>query len=134
MRVVLDTNILVSALLWRGAPYRCLLATQAGLAELVISRPVLEEFRSVLVTKFRFTTTDADQAAGHIQSAADLVEISGRLRVVHDDPDDDKFIETAQVGRADLIVSGDRHLLKLGTAAGVLVVTAREFLDRLAAG
>jgi len=134
MRVVLDTNILVSALLWRGAPYRCLLAVQAGLAELVTSRPILEEFRSVLVAKFRFTTTDADEAAGLVRSSAVLVEVSGRLQVVRDDPDDDKFIETARVGRADLLVSGDHHLLGLGSAAGVNVITAREFLDRLAGG
>ncbi|HSB81167.1 MAG TPA: putative toxin-antitoxin system toxin component, PIN family [Candidatus Methylomirabilis sp.] len=53
MRVVLDTNILLSALLWRGAPHRCLLAVQAGLAVLVLSRPILEELRVVLVTKFQ---------------------------------------------------------------------------------
>ena len=112
MRVVLDTNILVSTLLWRGAPYRCLLAVQAGMAELVISRPILEEFRSVLVNKFRFTTNEADEAVGLVRSAAFLVEISNQLRIVHDDPDDDKFIETAQAGRAGLIVSGDHHLLE----------------------
>lgn len=95
MRVVLDTNILVSALLWRGAPYRCLLAVQAGLADLVISPPILEELRTVLVTKFRHTARDADEAIGLIQAAADVVEISGQLRVVPDDPDDDKFVETA---------------------------------------
>jgi putative PIN family toxin of toxin-antitoxin system len=131
MRVVLDTNILVSALLWRGAPYRCLLAVQAGLADLVISPPILEELRTVLVTKFRHTARDADEAIGLIQTAADVVEISGQLRVVPDDPDDDKFVETAQAGRAERIVSGDRHLLALGSAAGVPVITAREFLDQL---
>ncbi|HEX7549699.1 MAG TPA: PIN domain-containing protein, partial [Candidatus Methylomirabilis sp.] len=66
-----------------------------------------------------------------VRATAELVEISGSLRVVPDDPDDDKFIETAQTGRADLIVSGDRHLLVLGSTASVPVLTAREFLDRL---
>jgi len=131
MRVVLDTNILVSGLLWRGAPYRCLLAVQAGLANLVLSPPILEELRAVLVTKFRHAATDADEAIGLILSVAELVEISGEFRVVLDDPDDDKFVETAQAGRADLIVSGDRHLLALGSTAGVPVITAREFLDQL---
>jgi len=134
MRVVLDTNILVSALLWRGTPYRCLLAVQAGLADLVISPPILEELRTVLVTKFRHTGPDADEAIGLIRAAADVVEIAGRLRVIPDDPDDDKFVETAQIGRAELIVSGDRHLLALGSAAGVPVITARGFLDRLGSG
>jgi putative PIN family toxin of toxin-antitoxin system len=131
MRVVLDTNILVSALLWRGAPYRCLLALQAGLADLILSPPILEELKAVLVTKFRHTVADADDAAELIRSAAELVEISGRLRAVPNDPSDDKFIETAQAGRADLIVSGDRHLLDIGSATDIPVVTVREFLDRL---
>ncbi len=131
MRVVLDTNILVSALLWRGAPYRCLLAVQAGLADLILFAPILAELRTVLLAKFRHTPADADDAIRILRTAAELVEISGGLRAVPDDPDDDKFIETAQAGRADLIVSGDRHLLAIGSAASVPVVTAREFLDRL---
>jgi len=82
MRVVLDTNILVSALLWRGTPYRCLLAVQAGLADLVISPPILEELRGVLLAKFHFTASDADEAVALIRAAAaDTVEISGQLRV-----------------------------------------------------
>ena len=131
MRVVLDTNILVSALLWRGAPHRCLLAVQAGLADLVISPPILEELRTVLVTKFRHTASDADEAIKLIRATADMVEISGRLRIVSDDSEDDKFVETAQVGRVECIVSGDRHLLALGPAAGMPVITAREFLNQL---
>ncbi len=131
MRVVLDTNILVSALLWRGAPYRCLLAIQAGLADLILPPPILDELRTVLVAKFRHSPAEADEAIGLIRGAARVVEITGGLRVVPDDPDDDKFIETAQVGDADLIVSGDRHLLGLGPVAGVRVATAREFLDQL---
>jgi len=130
MRVVLDTNILVSALLWRGAPHRCLLMLQAGLADLVLSPPILQELRTVLVTKFRHTPAEADEAVSVIRAAAEIVEISGNLRLVLHDPDDDKFVETAQVARADLIVSGDRHLLDLGSAGGVPIRTARGFLDR----
>ena len=65
-----------------------------------------------------------------VRATAEIVEISGGIRAVPDDPDDDKFIETAQVGRADLIVSGDRHLLSLGLAAGLPITTARGFLDQ----
>jgi uncharacterized protein len=131
MRVVLDTNILVSALLWRGAPYRCLLAVQAGLADLILSPPILAELRTVLLAKFRHTPAEAEEAIRVLRTTAELVEISGGLRAVPDDPDDDKFIETAEAGRADLIVSGDRHLLAIGSTATVPVVTARQFLDRL---
>ncbi len=130
MKVVLDTNILVSGLLWRGAPYRCLLAVRAGLAELIVS-PILDELRRVLVIKFRHTALEAEEAVAFVRESATLVEISGALRVVKNDPEDDKFIETAQVAGADAIVSGDRHLLSLGTYAGIPVIGVRAFLDRL---
>ena len=66
MRVVFDSNILVSGLLWRGAPYRCVVAIRAGLAELVVSRPILEEIRRVLVAKFEYTEVEAEEAVSFI--------------------------------------------------------------------
>ena len=106
MRVVLDTYILVSALLWRGAPHRCLLAVQAGLADLILSPPILAELRTVLLAKFRHTPAEAEEAIRVFRTTGELVEISGGLQAVPDDPDDDKFIETAQAGHADLIQGG----------------------------
>jgi putative PIN family toxin of toxin-antitoxin system len=131
VKVVLDTNILVSGLLWRGAPYRCLLAVRAGLADLVISQPILDELRRVLVTKFHHTAEEAEEAATFVRESATMVEIPGQLRVVRDDAEDDKFIETAQVAGANYVVSGDRHLLTLGAHAGISVIGARTFLDTL---
>lgn len=131
MRVVFDSNILVSGLLWRGAPYRCVVAIRAGLAELVVSPPILAELRRVLVAKFEHTEAEAEEAISFIQTSATPVEISGTLHVVQDDPDDDKFLETAQVGGAAYVVSGDRHLLVLGSYRGMSVIRARTFLDLL---
>lgn len=101
MKVVLDTNILVSGLLWRGAPYRCLLAVRAGLAELIVSPPILEELRRVLVTKFHHAAQEAEEAVAFIWESATLVEISGKSRIVKDD------------------------------YAGIPIMGARVFLDRL---
>lgn len=129
MRVVFDTNILISASLWRGAPYRSLLAAQAGLVELVLSPPILTELNRVLLEKFQFTQPEAQELIALAKSCAIIVEISGTLRVVPDDHDDDKFIETAQVAGAQCIVSGDTHLLKIGSYERISIVTARTFLD-----
>jgi len=131
VKVVLDTNILVSGLLWRGAPYRCLLALRAGLADLILSPPILDEFRNVLVGKFRHTTAEAEEAVAFVRESATLIDIPGTLRIVKDDPEDDKFIETARIAGADYIVSGDHHLLALGKEAGVTVIGARDFLSIL---
>jgi len=134
MRVALDTNILVSGLLWRGTPYRCLLAVRAGLAELVLSPPILQELRTVLIEKLGQRPPEADEAVALIRAMAQMVEIPGSLRIVLEDPEDDKFVETASVAQADCIVSGDHHLIDLGVDAGIPIITARMFLARLGGG
>jgi putative PIN family toxin of toxin-antitoxin system len=133
VKVVLDTNVVISGLLWRGAPYRCLLAIRAGLADLVVSPPILAELRRVLVTKFHHTAEEAEEVVAFLLESATLIEIPGALRVVHDDPDDDKFVETAAVAGATYIVTGDRHLLALRSYQGISVIGSRAFLDRLSA-
>ncbi len=131
MKVVLDTNILVSALLWRGTPYRCLLAIEAGLVELIISPPILEEFRRILIAKFRHTQAEADGAVAFLRATATLVEVPETLHGITEDPEDDKFVEAAQVAGVDYLVSRDRHLLTLGVHAGIPVIRARTLLDLL---
>lgn len=132
MKVVFDTNILVSALLWRGTPYHCLLAVRAGLAELILSPPIMEEFRSVLCEKFAMTKEEAEENIGVVREFSMLIDIPGVLRVVTDDPDDDKFVETALVAGARWLVSGDKHLLRLREYRGINVISARAFVDLLA--
>lgn len=132
MKVVFDTNILVSAMLWRGTPYRCLLAIRAGLAELILSPPIMEEFRDVLSRKFALTQEEAEENSAIVQESASFIDIPGTLRVVPDDPADDKFVETAMVGGAQWLVSGDKHLLRLKEYQGITVISARAFLDMLA--
>ena len=100
---------------------------------MIISPPILDEFRAVLITKFRHTQAEADEAVAFVRATATLVELPGTLHVIPEDPEDDKFIETAQVAGADYIVSGDRHLLTLGSHAGIPVIKARAFLDLLVA-
>lgn len=133
VRVVFDTNILVSAHFWKGPPYRCLLAVEAGLAVLVLSDPILTELGEKLTVKFRVPKTEVDSILERLRTGAALTQIEGKAGWVPQDPDDDKFIETALVGGAGIIVSGDRHLLTLRNAEGIDILTARQFLDRLAA-
>ncbi|MGH7182241.1 MAG: PIN domain-containing protein [Nitrospiraceae bacterium] len=82
MKAVFDTNILVSATLWRGSPYRCLLAAQAGLVELFVSQPILAEFTRVLQEKFHLSAWQVAEALAVVGGTASLVEIAGTLRVV----------------------------------------------------
>lgn len=129
-RVVFDTNILVSGHFWKGPPYRCLLAR---LAVLVLSDPIVTELREKLTDKFALPVAEVDAIIGRLTTHSERVVVQGRSGWVQQDPDDDKFIDAALSGRAAIIVSGDRHLLALGTVEGIEVLTARQCLDRLAA-
>ena len=131
-RVVFDTNILVSGHFWKGPPYRCMLAVESGLATLILTDAILTEFRDKLTDKFAVPKSEVDSIVERWATRAELPSIEGKAGWVPDGPDDDKFIETALVGGAAIIVSGDRHLLAVGKVQGVEILTARQFLERLA--
>lgn len=133
VKVIFDTNILVSGHFWKGPPYRCLLAAEAGLAVLVLSDPIVSELREKLADKFALSTAEVDAIVDRLSTHAERVPVQGRSGWVQQDADDDKFIDAALSAGATIIVSGDRHLLALGTVEGIEIVTARQFLDRLAA-
>jgi putative PIN family toxin of toxin-antitoxin system len=131
VKAVLDTNILVSALFWRGAPYRCVVVAEAGLFELIIADAIMDEFAEVLAEKFLLSREEIAEAVGFIQKIGRTVDISGKLRAVKADADDDKFLEAALAAGAEYVVSGDRHLLQLGKFQHVKILTAQTFLDRI---
>jgi putative PIN family toxin of toxin-antitoxin system len=140
VRVVLDNNILVSALLSPlGAPAQILAAYRAGRFGLVTSEAVLDELAEVLGrAKFRdrgITPTQAAALLDILRRGAERVEIAGTLQVCRD-PKDDKFVETALIGQVDVLVTGDKHLHEAPvvaqlTAAEIEVVRPADFVRAL---
>lgn len=130
-KVVFDTNILVSGHFWKGPPYRCLLAADAGLVLLVLTEPIISEFKEKLARKFGVPDIEVGTIIERLATRAEIVPVQGRSGWVTQDADDDKFIDAALASGAAIIVSGDKHLLTLGSVDGIEIVTAREFLDRL---
>jgi uncharacterized protein len=128
-RAIFDTNVQISGLLWRGRAYQCLLLARSGVIETFYCQPILAELSEKLRNKFRFSENQLQSVLAEIKRYSQRVEIDGKLRVVHADPDDDKFIECAIVARAGFIVSSDRHLLDLETYQGVKIVSPEEFLE-----
>jgi putative PIN family toxin of toxin-antitoxin system len=131
-RVVADTNIYVSALMFAGLPGALLNLGLLQALTLVISPPLLDELEDKLRVKFGVTAKDAATIRAKLQGTADVVTPAFVLDVVKDDPDDNRVLECALAGKADYIVSGDRHLLKLKAHAGIPILTARQFLDAVA--
>lgn len=130
MRVVLDTNVFISGVFFTGPPFRILQAWRDGLLQLVISPGILDEYQRVgEALAGQFPAID-------LRPMIDLVTVSAKMfpdeklgEPVCDDPDDDKFIACALAGKSKLIVSGDKHLLKVSGFRGVRILKPREFVD-----
>ena len=133
VRAVYDTNIWVSALRRQGNPFHCALLAAMGFVVSVTCDELLDELCRVLTQKFGMPFANVNRYIAVIRSFSEVVAITGQLRVVADDPDDDKVIECAVVGKADYIVTGDRHLLALGQYSGISIVKATQFLNILGA-
>lgn len=129
MRVVADTNILISALMFGGLPGTVLDLALVRAFELVTSPVLLEELDERLLEKFKLTPDDAAVIRAKLESVAFLVEPHVALQVIPEDPDDDRVLECAVEGQADCIVSGDRHLVGLKEYQGIPIYRAREFLE-----
>lgn len=133
-RVVFDTNVVISGLLWRGKPFQCLLLARSGLVQAVYCPQMQAELSTKLRIKFGFSEERVRSVVRELHSYAEQVQIPDSLRAVLADPDDDKFIECALVGRANWVVSGDRHLLSLQRYRNIAIVNATEFVERLVSG
>ena len=136
MRLVLDTNVVVSALVWGGVPYKLIEAAAAGDIELVTSPALLAALRDVLgrvhlVSRLAQQRSTVDETIALYAELAIGVSPLATPRVVPGDVDDDHVIAAAVAGSANVVVSGDRHLLSLGSHQGIGIVNAAEAVRRV---
>lgn len=134
VRVVFDTNILISALLsTTGAPFRCLILARSGIVHSLTCEQILQEFQDKLERKFRFGNKEAAQAIEEVRRFSELVAVPEELHgAVVSDPDDDVVLECAVLGNADLVVTGDKHLLNLRAHEAITIVRAQALLEIVA--
>lgn len=135
MRVVADTNILISGLLWRGLSHRLIELAEARAITLCATEETIGELREVLArpkfhAKLQERRTTVSTVILTFISLVTLVPAMVDVHVVEADPDDDIFIACALAAGANYIVSGDHHLLQLEKYRSVPIVTVREFLAR----
>ncbi len=139
MRIVIDTNLLVSGVISAGLPRQLVDAAKAGEFELCTSEVLLAEFLDVIARgKFAARLAQAGLTpSAVVQDLRALAVVFSPTTVAHvvlTDPDDDHVLAAALTGAADLIASGDkRDLLPLGSYQGIPIVTAKEALERIAA-
>jgi putative PIN family toxin of toxin-antitoxin system len=138
VRIVLDTNVVVSALTWGGPPYQLVQMAIDSDVVLCTSLPLLDELQEVLLrdhlsSRLRQRQTSVEEAIVLYGELAVTVSLIATPRVVPGDADDDQVIATAVAAQADLLVSGDRHLLVLGSHQNIRIVTPAEAIRVISA-
>lgn len=129
MRVVLDTNVLVSAFAFPGgAPESMYRLALEGRIELVTCVPLLVELGRVLAEKLGREPRAAEEAVAQVAGIGVVVEATEEVDVIAADPADNRVLETALAGEAQAIVSGDRHLLRLKSFRGIRICSPAEYL------
>ena len=131
MRVVPDTNVIVSAIVFGGPPGRLVELAAEGHLQLILSPPLIEELRKVLRGKFGFSDAAAYQAEALFRRISMVVEPQREIATIREDPEDNRVLEAAHAGDADIIVSGDRHLLSLKRFGTTAIMNPRELLNRI---
>lgn len=140
MRIVIDTNIWVSGLLWRGLSWQLLRLAETGRVEICMTEAMLQELYEVLryprlQSRLQSVGVTPDELIDYVSQCATFFEPSpispSDAPLVATDPDDDIFIHCALVAGASYLVSGDHHLLEMQHYAGIQIVTVHDFFAQV---
>ena len=129
MKIVVDTNVIVSGIFWGGIPFKILEHWMSDDIELITSSPVLNEYVRVISDVGHNRPEFSKNWVDLISTSTTVVDVQLSL-ILSRDPDDNKFLECAVSGNADCIVTGDDDLLVLGMVHGIPILRPSEFLSR----
>lgn len=130
MKVVLDTNVLISAIMFGGKSRIILEMGVRGKIRIVISHDILKELSEVLIDKkFKLPKAFIQQTIHELLEITELVINTERVSVMKDDPDDNRILECALCAGAHCIISGDKHLLNLKHFRKIPIVSPNDFLQ-----
>ena len=136
MRVVIDTNVLISAIFWTGKPKQVLNKVRRGEITFLTSEFILEEIRDVLTredTPFKLSAEEAERIVTEMRNLAVVVKIGSHVSVCKDE-NDNKVLDCAIDGNANCIITGDSHLLQLSSFQKIDIMTVSDFLGHLKKG
>ena len=129
IRIVLDTNVIVSALVFGGIPRGVLELAEAGQCQFFYSEPIQTEVRRVLSEKFEWPQALLRESLPVLWSMGELVVPRMSVDAVPADPDDNRILECAVEAHAEVVVSGDHHLLALQKYKSIPIVSPRQFIE-----
>jgi len=133
LKAVLDTNVWVSAMIWGGLPAEVISAAENKRIGIITSEAIIEEINQTLAyPRLRRVYEDAGVNRQELIEAVlrigRLVEVKTKVNVVHEDVADNKFLECTFDGKADFLVTGDEHLLRIGQYKATRIESVRQFL------
>ena len=130
VKVVVDTNVFVSALLFGGKPGKLIPLWQRGTIRPMASKGIIDEYLRVLAyPKFKLAEEDLNFLLYHeILPYFEVIDVEPGPRIIKKDPEDDKFLRCALAGKAKWIISGDQHLLALRTYQKIQILSPADFL------
>lgn len=130
MKVVFDTNIFISAFVIPGSQAeKAMLRIIEGMDVLLLSKGILDELLSVLSIKFSRDREEISRLAVILSEMAEWVDPSKKIKVLSDEPDN-RILECAVSGNADVIVTGDKEILRLGEYEKIKVISLKEYLEK----
>lgn len=130
MKIVLDTNVFISGIFFHGPPAQILDAWKKSKIQIVLSKEIIDEYQRVAkALAEKFPEIDISSIIDLIAIHAQIVDTEGIEVFECEDPDDNKFIECAIASKTKLIVSGDKHLLKISGYREIVVHNPRNFVD-----
>lgn len=131
MRIVIDTNVIASAIYFGGKPYQLLRYIMEGCVDVVASKEIVDEYEEIILRlQQKYPTITTKIPLHDILTKFEIIRVNSDIHVSRD-PDDDKFISCAVDGKCLYIVSGDNDLLTIGNYEGIEILTVAAFLDRL---
>lgn len=130
MRIILDTNVLISGIFFSGPPFEILKAWRDDKVQLVLSPEILDEYYRISnLLREQFPGIDVEPILNMIAINSEIIQDSALDAQVCDDPNDDKFLACALAGNTKVIVSGDKHLLRLSGYQEIAIVRPAKFVD-----
>ncbi len=130
MKIILDTNVFISGIFFRGPPFDILQAWKDRQIQVVLTKQIIDEYQRVAQSlKTNFPLVDILPIINFMAIHGRLINADDFSLTVCEDPDDDKFIECAVASGTGIIVSGDKHLLNVSGYQGITVLKPREFVD-----
>ncbi len=130
MKIVLDTNVFISGIFFGGPPSQILQSWRKSQIKIVLTEQILEEYQRIgEELSAKYPSINIEPIIELFTIFGEFVETKGIIETICEDPDDNKFVERAIACQSKLIVSGDKHLLKISGYKEIEVLKPRQFVD-----